>query len=103
MSDSIPIVTNLTEKELQAVVLDAARLFGWFTYHTHDSRRSNPGFPDLVLARPDRVMFVELKSERGRLTVDQTQWLQVLEKAGQETHIWRPQQWLDGTITETLR
>lgn len=93
----------MTEAELQAVVKDAARLFGWLTYHTHDSRRSDAGFPDLVLARPDRTMFVELKSAKGRLTVDQTHWLQVLEKAGQTTHIWRPADWLAGTITEVLR
>jgi hypothetical protein len=93
----------VTEKELQAVVVEAANLFGYLSYHTFDSRRSARGFPDLCLARPDRVMFIELKSEKGRLTVDQTQWLQVLEKAGQEVHIWRPQQWLDGTITEVLR
>jgi hypothetical protein len=93
----------MTEAELQAVVKDAARLFQWLTYHTHDSRRSDPGFPDLVLCRPSRVIFAELKSAKGRLTVDQTHWLQVLEKSGQEVHIWRPADWLDGTITEVLR
>lgn len=94
---------SITEAELQTAVIDAARLFGYLAYHTHDSRRSSPGFPDLVVCRPDRVMFIELKSDKGRLTVDQTHWLQVLEKAGSEVHIFRPQDWLDGTIMEALR
>lgn len=37
------------EKVFQAQVLDLAHLSGWLCYHTHNSRRSAPGFPDLVL------------------------------------------------------
>jgi hypothetical protein len=35
-------------------------LLGWRVYHTWDSRKSEPDFPDLVLVR-DRVMFAELQ------------------------------------------
>jgi hypothetical protein len=51
----------------------------WRWYHTRDSRRSVPGFPDLVLVRPPRLLFVELKTERGKLTADQVAWLEDLE------------------------
>ena len=41
----------MTEREWQAQVVSAAQALGWTTYHTHDSRRSNKGWPDLVLVR----------------------------------------------------
>jgi hypothetical protein len=36
------------------------------------------------------VIFAELKSERGRLTNDQTLWGEYLKAAGVEYHVWRP-------------
>ena len=50
-------------------VVDLARTLGWRVYHTYDSRRSQPGFPDLVLVR-ERILFLELKSETGKLSHD---------------------------------
>ena len=60
------------------------------------------GWPDLVLVR-DRVLYVELKSATGRLSEDQSEWLLALEKAHVEVHVWRPEQWTDGTIESVLR
>jgi hypothetical protein len=91
-----------TEDVLQSSVIEMATWFKWRHYHTHDSRRSAAGFPDLVLVRPPDVIYVELKSDKGRLSPEQTAWLQDLEKAGQEVHIWRPTQWHDGTIRNRL-
>jgi len=68
-----------SEREFQASVIAAARLRGWLVYHTHDSRRSQPGFPDLVLVRGRQIMFWELKASRGRLTPEQSVWLDALE------------------------
>lgn len=39
------------ERDFQAAVMELARLLGWRVYHTWDSRKSEPGFPDLVLVR----------------------------------------------------
>ena len=50
----------------------------WRYYHTRDSRRSAAGFPDLVLVRGPRLIFAELKTERGKLTADQVAWLEDL-------------------------
>lgn len=79
----------LTEAQWQELVVDFARLHGWRHYHTHDSRRSAAGFPDLVLVRGPELLFVELKSEKGRITPQQRQWLEALD-AVTETHVWRP-------------
>ncbi len=38
------------EGDFQAGVVRLAELRGWLVYHTHDSRRSQPEFPDLTLA-----------------------------------------------------
>ena len=48
----------LREKQVQSAILDVARLLGWRVYHTFDSRKSEAGFPDLVLVR-DRVIYAE--------------------------------------------
>jgi len=71
-------------------VVALARLYNWRHYHTHDSRKSVPGFPDLVLVRGHRVIFAELKNARGRLTVDQQQWLEDLRATCAEVYVWRP-------------
>jgi VRR-NUC domain-containing protein len=71
-----------------------ARLYDWLTYHTFDSRGSEPGFPDLVLARPERVIFAELKVGAGRLTRAQRIWLDTLGRTG-HARLWRPDDWPD--------
>lgn len=96
----MPRLLPQTEKAWQAVVLDLARALGWRAYHTHDSRRSAAGFPDLVLVR-DRVIFAELKTATGRLSADQQVWLHELEHAGADVHIWRPSDY--DAVVATLR
>ena len=92
-----------TEERFQAEVLRWARLLGWTAYHTHDSRRSVSGFPDLVLARPPVVLLVELKSAQGRMTMEQKEWRELLQACDRlETPgVWRPQDW--PRIIQTLR
>ena len=85
-------VSPITEKAFMAQVLQFARLRGWLCYHTHDARRSTPGFPDLVLVR-DRVLWVELKTDAGKLRQEQVDWLVRLHSAGAETFCWRPRDW----------
>lgn len=86
----------MTEKAFMAQVIQLARLYGYLVYHTHDSRRSAAGFPDLTLARLEgeelRVIFAELKTDTGALTREQQEWANVLMHArgGVEYHLWRP-------------
>ena len=58
----------LTEADLQHSIVLAAREFGWLAYATYRSLRSEPGFPDLVLVKPPRVIFAELKTTKGKLS-----------------------------------
>lgn len=96
------IAAHMTEKQLLERVRALALALGWLAYHTHDSRRSEPGFPDLVLVGRGRVIYAELKTQRGRLTDPQRTWLAALERAGAETHLWRPEHLLDRTIEHAL-
>jgi hypothetical protein len=85
---------TIPERAFQQSVIDLATWLGWRCYHTHDSRRSEPGFPDLVCARPPRLVVLELKIERGEPTVDQRWWLDAFAAATTlDTHLVRPSDW----------
>lgn len=81
-----------SEKEWQWRVRNFAESRGWRCYHTWLSVRSDIGFPDLVLVR-GAVIFAELKTERGKVTAAQQEWLDALRAAGQEAFVWRPRDW----------
>jgi hypothetical protein len=89
------------EAEWQRQVVDLARMYGWLVYHTFDSRRSEPGFPDLTLVNRTFVI-AELKTDRGRLSPDQQKWLERLGAAGVEVHVWRPRD-LDDVVERLSR
>jgi hypothetical protein len=101
----------ITESQFQRQVLELARLHGWITAHfrpgmTRKGRwmtavaGDGVGFPDLVLVR-DRVIYAELKTDVGRIRVEQARWIKLLRRAGQEVYVWRPANWQ--VIEETLR
>ena len=75
------------EKQVQSAILDIARLLGWRVYHTFDSRKSEAGFPDLVLVR-DRVIYAEIKRAGERPRPAQIDWLNALSRAGAEVYVW---------------
>ena len=95
---------TMTEARLLGAVRYLCRLYGWRFYHTHDSRRSDPGFPDLTLvhAGQQRVIFAELKTTVGRTTPEQDLWLADLTAAGAEVFLWRPAD-LERVIPAVLR
>jgi hypothetical protein len=65
-------------------------MLGWrLCYHTLRSKGSQSGFPDRVLVR-ERVIFAELKREKGKPTDSQIEWLDQLAFAGAEVYLWRP-------------
>lgn len=78
----------VSEKEAQRTVVNLATLFGWLSYHTFDSRRSAGGFPDLVMVRGDRVVYVEMKKVGEEPREDQVKWLDALAAAGCEVYVW---------------
>jgi len=97
-------MTGLPERAWQAQIVELAGYYGWLAYHTFDSRRSEPGWPDLVLVRPPELLAVELKTDSGRLTVAQRRWLEALAACGIETHTWRPREFetVHGRLRRTV-
>ena len=84
----------MTERAFLGAVVELAALTGWLAYHTHDSRRSQAGFPDLALVRAGRLILAELKAAKGRVRPAQAVWLDALGGVdGVEVYLWRPQDW----------
>ena len=90
----------MSEKEFQAQVVKLARTCGFLVYHTYDSGRSEPGWPDLVLVGRGRVLYRELKTEKGKASAAQVGWLRALRANGADAKVWRPSDWPE--IEETL-
>lgn len=83
----------LTEAEFQQKITDRATALGWLVYHTYNSRRSAAGFPDLFLCRSGRALAIEVKSESGRVSSAQQQWLEALNHTAIEAYLVRPRDW----------
>lgn len=80
-----------SERDWLAWVRRRAVEQGWRTYHTHDSRRSEPGFPDVVLVRGPALVFAELKMPGRYADKHQRAWLQALAGCDKPTvALWRP-------------
>lgn len=86
---------QISEKVFMAAVVRLAREHGWLCYHTHNARKSLPGYPDLTMAKAGRpLLFAELKVPGGQLTLQQHAWLEALTLAeGKEVHLWQPDDW----------
>lgn len=75
------LMEAISEADFQAgIVRDAERL-GWMVYHTFDSRRSDPGFPDLFMIHPTkiRIVILETKAMKTKTTAKQKAWIKVLQ------------------------
>jgi hypothetical protein len=100
----------ITEAELQTLVVDLAHTYGWRVMHVRPSRvgeerwataTSIPGWPDLTLLGHGRALFVELKSEKGRLRPEQLEVIALLRAAGLDARVWKPSSWLEIEATLT--
>ena len=66
---------DIPESALLRAVRQAAQDAGWITYHTYRSDHSEKGWFDLALAKPRHpLLLAELKTARGKLTVEQARW-----------------------------
>lgn len=64
------------QKQLRAAALTA----GFLHYHTYNSKRSEPGFPDSVMVRGPDLIFAELKVPGGTTSPAQRLWLDALRQ-----------------------
>lgn len=77
---------GMRESDFQALCEDIAERYGWTVYHEGDSRKSPKGLPDLIMLSPLQhdgsvtLVMLELKTEKGKLTIEQEQWQMKLGK-----------------------
>ena len=96
----------MTEAEYQSRIVDSARLLGWRIHHCRPLARAggsfhtpitgHAGFPDLVLVRQrdGRLLLLEVKSEDGRLTNEQREWMRAWQQVPcAEVYVARPSNW----------
>lgn len=87
---------DILEEPFQQMVLKLARGNGWLAYHTRDSRRSEPGYPDCAFAKldpPFRYFMAEIKREGEEPTEKQWRWINAIRAAGVACYVWRPSDW----------
>ncbi len=102
----------ISEEQFLNLIVDTAYTCGWLVHHGRTAWTSkgyrtpiqgDAGFPDLFLARPPRVLVVELKSEKGKLSAEQKAWGEILKQCpGIKYYQWRPSQF-DDEIVSILR
>jgi hypothetical protein len=102
---------TVTEAEFMAQVIELAGVFGWESAHFRPALTSRgwrtpvqgsmgKGFPDLILARRDRILFAELKRDGAKVTPEQDRVLDLLGAAA-KVYVWRPADF--DSIAEVLR
>jgi hypothetical protein len=103
LTRTVTVDEILTETQFQGLVLDVAETFGWEVFHDGDSRRSNAGFPDLVLVKDGRIIFAELKREKDSYpSKPQMNWLALLSQAAGDNVmavLWRPSSNWQGVLS----
>lgn len=94
----------ITERDFLRWAIDLAKFTGWRVAHFRPAMTAKGGwitrmdghygFPDLVLVRPPRIIFAELKRKKGGATTpDQDIWLTQLGLVpGLEVYLWTPEQ-----------
>ena len=83
------------EKDFQQRVVEVLTYNGWRVFSIPDSRRASiKGYPDLTCWHPkhDRLVFIELKREKGRISPEQVIVLEELKRIT-ETYLFRPSDW----------
>jgi hypothetical protein len=81
----------LTEKDFLRQIKDLAKICHWRVYHPFLSKWSERGYPDITLVRPPRLIFAELKAEKGVLSESQCEWAELLQACpGVEYYCWKP-------------
>lgn len=107
----------ISEKLFQEQILRLAQINGWKRFHPLAVRdykggyrtalAGDKGFPDLVLARATTsqrlggLIFAELKSETGRIGIEQIEWSEHLAPWA-EWYLWRPRD-LDAIVERLSR
>jgi hypothetical protein len=106
---------TMSESQLQEAIIELAHLQGWRVMHARKQQGIDKrwrtayggdgvGWPDLCLVSGDRrgIMWVECKSDIGKLTSEQAAWISAIQESGGSAFVWRPADWYAGRIEAVL-
>lgn len=97
LTDQEKMLRAISERDWQSHVIKIAEVKGWKYYHPPDNRPVNgriqkvvSGFPDLCLVKNGKMIFAELKREKGIVSPEQQAWIMAIKACGIDVYIWRP-------------
>ena len=110
-SRSLASGSKETEQAFLDWILHEAKKAGWKRAHFRAARTKKgwvtpvsadgKGFPDVLLLKDKRLVVVEAKSESGKLSPSQYDWLEKFGRAKAEVFCWTPSD--RETILEVLK
>jgi hypothetical protein len=103
----------MLERDIQESIRQTAQQFGWssrashpkgFFYHTWSSKKSEKGFPDIVMSDGTHLIIAEVKRNRpqGKVSDEQKNMLDVFASHIPHTYLWREDD-LDEVIQILMR
>jgi hypothetical protein len=96
------LAAKMSEAELEEHVRAICKDLGVVRIHVYNSRGTTPGVPDDILVGPRGILWRELKTAKGKLTLAQQEMGRALVAAGQNWGVWRPSLLLSGVIAKEL-
>lgn len=101
-----------TEEVFEGWIMEHAKIRRWRVVHFRKARTKygwvtaisgDVGFPDLVLVRPPRLAFAELKVKGNKPEPEQQRWLDDLGGTFAETYCWSLKEWQSMEIHRILQ
>ena len=96
----------MSEADLKRIVVEMAEKQGWRVYETPQvaprrpvKRPSSKGMADLILARDEEVLFLEVKDQDGKQSLYQFDWQWAI---GPRYEVVRPSDLSRGRVDELL-
>ncbi|MEW6095266.1 MAG: VRR-NUC domain-containing protein [bacterium] len=72
---------KFTETDIKKQVKDYLSLRGWFNFPIIQGLGSYKGLPDIIACKDGKVLFIEVKTEKGKQTSWQKAFQEKVEKA----------------------
>lgn len=80
----VKLSVKLTETDIMRQIREYLQWHGWYVIRNQQSLGSHPGLSDLTAIRAGRVLWIEVKTAKGKLSKAQEKFKQCIEMAGGE-------------------
>ncbi len=97
-----PVAKEGSEADLHNEIIRHCKMVGWIYFHGSMAQMTarTLGEPDFtILANKGRVFFIECKTSKGKLSIEQQGMILWAEKLGHEIHVVRSMDEFIGVIT----